>query len=160
MQKKKEQNNAQYPRVSKAIHNPTTPAPRVMTQSPTPSPRKYIHVIPPKPALPMTAQPHRKYKFNARLSVAQQPYCKQKYNTRLSVAQPHDIHKYNTRLSVVQHGANAIIDIDTGHALEYRHLIKNPKYKQIRYQSMSNEIGRLTQFNSRVQGTNTMFFIT
>ena len=145
MQKKKEQNNAQYPRVSKAIHNPTTPAPRVMTQSPTPSPRKYIHVIPPKPALPMTAQPHRKYKFNARLSVAQQPYCKQKYNTRLSVA---------------QHGANAIIDRDIGHALEYRHLIKNPKYKQIWYHSMSNEIGRLTQGNSRIQETNTMFFIT
>ena len=141
---KKEQNNAEYPRVSKAIHHPTTTAPRVMTQSPTPSTCKHIHVIPPETALPTTVQPHRKYK----------------YNTRLSVAQPHDIHKYNTRLSVVQHGANAIIDIDTGHALEYRHLIKNPKYKQIRYQSMSNEIGRLTQFNSRVQGTNTMFFIT
>ena len=70
MQKKKEQNNAQSPRVSKAIHNPTTPAPMVKTQSPTPSPYKHIHVIPPEPALPTTAQPHRKHKYNARLSVA------------------------------------------------------------------------------------------
>ena len=108
MQKKKEQNNAQSPRGSKAIFNPITPAPRVMTQSPTSSPRKYIHVIPPEPVLPTTAKPYRK-------------------------------HKYNTRLSVAQRGANAIIDTDTGHALEYRHLIKNPKYKQIWYHSMSNE---------------------
>ena len=93
---KKEQNNAEYPRVSKAIHHPTTTAPRVMTQSPTSSPRKYIHVIPSEPVLPTTAKPYRK-------------------------------HKYNTRLSVAQRGANAIIDTDTGHALEYRHLIKKPQ---------------------------------
>ena len=56
----------------------------------------------------------------------------------------HHRHRYNTRLNVAQHGANAIIDTDTGQALEYRYLIKNPKYKQVWYNSMSNEIGRLT----------------
>ena len=29
-------------------------------------------------------------------------------------------HKYNTRLNVAKHGANAIIDIETGKSLEYR----------------------------------------
>ena len=115
--------------MNKSIYNPASLAPRVMTQSPTPSPRKHIHVIPPEPILPTTAQPHRK-------------------------------HKHNTRLSVAQHGANAIVDTDTGYTLDYRHLIKTPKYKKNWYHSMSNEIGRLTQGNSRVQGTNTMLFIT
>ena len=32
-------------------------------------------------------------------------------------------HKYNTRLNVAKHGANSIIDADTGRSLEYRHLI-------------------------------------
>ena len=69
-------------------------------------------------------------------------------------------HKYNTRLNVAKHGANAIIDADTGRSLEYRHLIRDPKYKEVWNNSMSNEIGRLAQGNIRVQGTNTMFFIT
>ena len=34
-----------------------------------------------------------------------------------------------------------------------------PKYKRIWNSSMSNEIGRLAQGNSRGQGTNTIFFI-
>ena len=69
-------------------------------------------------------------------------------------------HKYNTRLSVAKHGACAIVDEHTGKSLEFRHLIKMPKYKNIWNNSMSNEIGRLAQGNSRVQGTNTMFSIT
>ena len=69
-------------------------------------------------------------------------------------------HKYNTKLNVAKHGANAIIDIDTGKSLEYSQLIQEPKYKQVWNHSMSNEIGCLAQGNSRVQGTNTMFIIT
>jgi len=52
------------------------------------------------------------------------------------------------------------MDKDTGKSLEYRHLIKMPKYKHIWNDSMSNEIGRLAQDNSSVKGTETMFFIT
>jgi len=43
--------------------------------------------------------------------------------------------------------------------MEYRHLIHNPKYKQVWSDSMSNELGRLTQGNRRVQRTNTMYFL-
>lgn len=70
------------------------------------------------------------------------------------------MHRYNTRLNGAKHGANAIIDTDTGRSLEYRHLIQNPIYKEVWNNSMSNEIGRLAQGNSRLQGTNTIFFIT
>ena len=43
--------------------------------------------------------------------------------------------------------------------MEYWNLIHNPKYKKVWSNSMRNELGRLTQGNSRVQETNTMFFI-
>eukprot|EP00804_Cyclotella_cryptica_P012506 CCRYP_017700-RA/>CCRYP_017700-RA protein AED:0.42 eAED:0.36 QI:0/0/0/1/0.66/0.25/4/0/397 len=38
----------------------------------------------------------------------------------------------------------AVIDNDTGDSLEYRHLIKHPKYKEIWSRSYANELGRLT----------------
>ena len=69
-------------------------------------------------------------------------------------------HKYNTRINVAKHGANTIVDVETGKSLEYRQLMRDPEHKLIWNNSMSNQIGRLAQGNSRVQGTNTMFFIT
>ena len=68
-------------------------------------------------------------------------------------------HKYNTRLNVAKHGVNSIVDEESGKSLEYRHLIQHPKHKQVWSKSMSNELGRLTQGNGRVGGTNTMYFI-
>ena len=41
--------------------------------------------------------------------------------------------------------ATAVLDGDTGELLEYRHLMKNPKYKEIWGNSFGNEVGRLTQ---------------
>jgi len=79
---------------------------------------------------------------------------KHRYNTRSNIP------RYNTRANVAKHGAYAIVDKDTGKSLEYRHLIKIRKYKQIWNDSMSNEIGKLAQGNSRVKGTDTMFLIT
>ena len=56
--------------------------------------------------------------------------------------------------------ANAVLDEETGDMLEYRHLIKLPKYKQDWGVSFGNEVGRLAQgMPCRVPGTNTMFFI-
>jgi len=68
-------------------------------------------------------------------------------------------HRYNTRLNVTKYGVNAVIDEKSGKTMEYRHLLHNPKYKQVWSNSMSNELGSLTQGNSRVQGTNTMYFL-
>ena len=59
--------------------------------------------------------------------------------------------------------AAAVLDGDTGKLLEYRHLMKNPKYKEIGGNSFGNEIGLLVQgMHCRVlkeKATNTMFFI-
>ena len=57
----------------------------------------------------------------------------------------------------------AVLDGDTGELLEYRHLMKNPKYKEIWGNSFGNEVGWLAQGMpgriSKETATNTMFFI-
>ena len=56
--------------------------------------------------------------------------------------------------------ASAVLDEETGELLEYRHLIKNPKYKKDWGYSFGNEIGRLAQgMPGRTKGTNTLYFI-
>ena len=56
--------------------------------------------------------------------------------------------------------AGAVLDGETGKLLEYRHLIKQPKYKEEWGYSFGNEIGRLCQgMPGQNDGTNTMFFI-
>jgi len=56
--------------------------------------------------------------------------------------------------------AGAVLDGATGNLLEYRQLIKDPRYKEIWGVSFGDEIGRLAQgLEGRVEGTNTIFFI-
>ena len=56
--------------------------------------------------------------------------------------------------------AGAVLDGKTGELFEYRHLMKNDKYKEDWGHSFENEIGRLCQgMPGRNDGTNTMFFI-
>ena len=56
--------------------------------------------------------------------------------------------------------ANAVFDGDTCYLLEYRHLVKRPKYKQDWEYSFGNKIGRLCQgMPGRTNGTSTMHFI-
>ena len=55
---------------------------------------------------------------------------------------------------------NAVLDEETGELMEYRHLVKNPKYREIWAHSYGNELGRLAQgMKGRVKGTNTLFCI-
>ena len=39
---------------------------------------------------------------------------------------------------------NVVIDEETGDSLEYRHLVKHPKYKEVWTRSYANELGHLT----------------
>ena len=56
--------------------------------------------------------------------------------------------------------AGSVLDAETGELLEYRHLIKHPKYKDDRGHSFGNEVGRLAQgMPGRNTGTNTIEFI-
>ena len=62
--------------------------------------------------------------------------------------------------SALQYYANAIIDEETGESLEYRDLIKNPKYKDIWLRSAADELGNLAQgVGGRVKGTGTIRFV-
>ncbi len=56
---------------------------------------------------------------------------------------------------------NAVLDKDTGELLEMRHLLTNPKYKDVWGKSYTTELGRLAQGIPGVsEGTNTIVFIT
>jgi hypothetical protein len=60
----------------------------------------------------------------------------------------------------VQQWVNTIIDPATGASMEYRHLIKHPKYSKIWAQLFSNEIGRLAQgVGGQIEWTDTINFI-
>ena len=56
--------------------------------------------------------------------------------------------------------AGAVMDEDTGDMLEYRHLVKIPKYRVVWTKAFGKEIGRLAQGQKGVvEGTNALFFI-
>ncbi len=56
---------------------------------------------------------------------------------------------------------NAVLHMDTGELLEMRHLLVNPKYKDVWGKSYTTELGRLAQGIPGVsEGTNTIVFIT
>ena len=56
--------------------------------------------------------------------------------------------------------ANAVLDMDTGELLEYRQLLKHPKFAKDWNISAANEFGRLAQgIKGRVKATNTIEFI-
>ena len=54
---------------------------------------------------------------------------------------------------------NAIIENNTGGALEYRHLINIEEYREVWTQSLSKELDQLAQGRAQLSpGTNTLFF--
>ena len=54
---------------------------------------------------------------------------------------------------------NAVLDMTTGELLEMRHLLVNPKYKELWGKSYTKELGRLAQGVSGVTGTDIIIFI-
>jgi len=95
------------------------------------------------------------------------------YNTRSrahTITQETILHLlHNTRTPLTPRSAatrqfphdvlSAILDTDTGELLEYRHLIKNPKYCTIWKNAYGKELGRLAQgIPGTVKGTNTIVF--
>jgi hypothetical protein len=54
---------------------------------------------------------------------------------------------------------NAVLDMTTGELLEMRHLLVNPKYKELWGKSYTKELGRLAQGVPGVTGTGTIIFI-
>jgi hypothetical protein len=55
---------------------------------------------------------------------------------------------------------HAVLDKTTGHLMEMRHLLVNPKYKELWGKSYTKELGHLAQGMPGVsKGTNTIVFI-
>ena len=56
--------------------------------------------------------------------------------------------------------AHSVLDHDTGQLLEYRQLLKNPKFKEIWTRSAADEFGRLAQgIGGRIKSIHTIHFI-
>jgi hypothetical protein len=56
---------------------------------------------------------------------------------------------------------NAVMDLETGDMMEYRHLLKNPKYRDTWSKAFGKEIGRLAQGQEGiVEGTDALEFIS
>jgi hypothetical protein len=56
--------------------------------------------------------------------------------------------------------AHSVLDQETGQLLEYRQLLKHPKFKEIWTRSAADEFGRLAQgIGGRIKGTDTIRFI-
>ena len=55
--------------------------------------------------------------------------------------------------------AGAVLDEETGELLQYKQLLKNPKYRETYMKAAGNEVGRLAQGYGKIKGTNTIFFI-
>ena len=53
----------------------------------------------------------------------------------------------------------AVVDESTGKSLEFRHLIKMDKYRDVWMHSFANELGRLAQVIRDIKGTDTIDFI-
>jgi hypothetical protein len=67
-----------------------------------------------------------------------------------------NIHPYR-----LDHYANLVTDETTGEQLEYRQLLKHPKYRTVWTPSAAREFGRLAQgVGWRVTGTDTMLFLS
>jgi hypothetical protein len=64
-----------------------------------------------------------------------------------------------TQNNAKQFVVHAVLDEESGKILEYRQLIKHPKYADTWTTSYANELGRLTQGIRDIPGTNTMRFI-
>ena len=55
---------------------------------------------------------------------------------------------------------NIVLNEETGELMEYRHIVKNPKYRQLYVISYSKELGGLAQgIPVQVEGTNIIYFI-
>ena len=59
-----------------------------------------------------------------------------------------------------QYFAGAIINEETGQAMEYRDLINHPKHKDTWHTSLANKLGRLAQGIREVKDINTICVIS
>ena len=74
---------------------------------------------------------------------------------------PQQAARRSVKLEFLTDFSGSVLDAETGELLEYRHLIKRPKYKDKWGYLFGNEIGRLAQgMPGQSNGTNTLSFLS
>eukprot|EP00804_Cyclotella_cryptica_P006226 CCRYP_020767-RA/>CCRYP_020767-RA protein AED:0.16 eAED:0.16 QI:0/0/0/1/1/1/2/0/846 len=127
------------------------PVPRLPLQPPRVSPQQ---TMTPRPRV--SAPPSSRHTTRA---VATYNHTGNHPYTCSTTPEHHSHHGAATR-QFPREALSAILDTDTGELLEYRHLIKNPKYCTIWKNAYGKELGRLAQgIPGTVKGTNTIVFI-
>ena len=75
-------------------------------------------------------------------------------------ATPKALSQCRLLIAMINAVINAVLDKDTGELMEYRRLMKNPKYRPLYRNSYAKELGHLTQgMPGLADDTNTIFFI-
>eukprot|EP00804_Cyclotella_cryptica_P025733 CCRYP_002928-RA/>CCRYP_002928-RA protein AED:0.21 eAED:0.24 QI:0/0/0/1/0/0/4/0/800 len=132
----------------------TTPQP--LTLSPPQSPR--VTPLQTMTPLPRVSTPPTSPVYNTHShvhSITQETILHLLHNTRMPLTPQHAATQCFPRDIL-----SAILDTDTGELLDYRHLIKNPKYCTIWKNAYGKELGCLAQgIPVTVKGTNTIVFI-
>eukprot|EP00804_Cyclotella_cryptica_P008878 CCRYP_013090-RA/>CCRYP_013090-RA protein AED:0.15 eAED:0.14 QI:0/0/0/1/1/1/3/0/882 len=128
------------------------PVPRLPLQPPRVSPQQT------KTPLPRVSAPPTSPGYNTRSrahAITQETILHLLHNTRTPLTPRSAATRQFPRDAL-----SAILDTDTGELLEYRHLIKNPKYCTIWKNAYGKELGRLARgIPGTVKGTNTIVFI-
>ena len=116
---------------------------------------------PPRSTRPAKAQP-------SRLRPSQIPHPSPRATRSRSLNQANAVQDFTagrfqqafSKLEKQVEQALAVLDPDSGKQLNYRQLLRHPKYKAAWSQSAADEFGRLAQgVGNRVKGTNTIHFI-
>eukprot|EP00804_Cyclotella_cryptica_P003021 CCRYP_006028-RA/>CCRYP_006028-RA protein AED:0.37 eAED:0.37 QI:0/-1/0/1/-1/1/1/0/464 len=140
-------------------HNKPDPPAVAPDQVTLPDPVPVQVDAPPAPTQPNTPSPRAQHI----------PYDEVEYKQPIDTTQQYNLQSQGAHL--IQHTTettknipqlfvvHADLDKESGKILEYRHLMKHPKYAEAWTTSYANELGRLTQGICGIPGTNTMFFI-
>ena len=160
-------------RHSDAMENDTAQAPRVLFREELvqPDPKRMIVASPTEPLVESSSTPStsptqpnsilKKPTVAASNSIAERVKARHHNKSPEPPTQPElSIAERVAARRRAKEQANPVLDHDTGEMLEYRQLLRHPKFKAAWNRAAANEFGRLAQgIGGRIEGTNTIEFI-
>lgn len=160
----------EVPRVEQTKQSELTqPVPRVAFEEQPPqsrlvvaSPKEPVVVSPPKQIVkptPILKAP----KYSAppdTNSIASRIRARRQQQAEIVPTQTESIADRVARRRREVEAVNAVLDQETGQLLEYRQLLKHPRFREVWNRSASDEFGRLAQgIGGRIKGTDTIRFV-
>ena len=166
-EEEEEAEEATSPRVTRQTTSRAAPSPRV-TSSPRVLPSPKVTTSPRRPT-PTVSQP-LEVEFHEEQSTSTPAHNTRSRNlqtiTQETIFSMINIHRGHlsaqqaSQRKFPKEALAAVLNEETGELMEYRHLVANPKYREIYKPAYGKELGRLTQgIPGIVQGTNTIVFI-